>query len=104
VPFFDSSPVALALSAAIFGAGFFAVTSSTTAFVRFNFPSEAWPKAIGILTMAFGTGQMLGPIVAGAVTDATGSLDYMLLISSAMLALGAVVAACQRPLAVLRGS
>lgn len=98
IPFFASSAAALALSAAIFGAGFFAVTSSTTAFVRFNFPSHAWPKAIGILTMAFGIGQMLGPIAAGAVSDATGDLDYMLLISSAMLALGAVVAACQRPL------
>lgn len=100
IPFLASSPAALALSAAIFGCGFFAVTTSTTAFVRFNFSSQAWPKAIGILTTAFGVGQMLGPIVAGAVTDATGSLSYMLLISSAMLALGAVVATFQRPLAL----
>jgi MFS family permease len=101
IPFFTNSAAALALSAAIFGCAFFAVTSSTTAFVRFNFPSQAWAKAIGILTMAFGIGQMLGPIVTGAVSDATGSLSYMLLISSAALGVGAVIAACQRPL-VLR--
>ncbi len=75
------------------------MTSSTTAFVRFNYPAQAWPKAIGMLTMAFGIGQMLGPIVTGAVSDATGSLSYMLAMSAAMLAVGAVVAACQRPLA-----
>ncbi len=74
------------------------MTSSTTAFVRFNYPPHAWPKAIGILTMAFGIGQMLGPIVTGAVSDATGSLSYMLLISAAALGVGAVIAACQRPL------
>ncbi|MDQ8729625.1 YbfB/YjiJ family MFS transporter [Bradyrhizobium sp. LHD-71] len=100
IPFFASSPAALVMSAAIFGSAFFAVTSSTTAFVRFNYPPQAWPKAIGILTMAFGVGSMLGPIVTGAVTDATGNLSHMLVVSSAMLALGAIVAACQRPLVV----
>ena len=78
----------------MFGSGFFAVTSSTTAFVRFNYPPDAWPKAIGILTMAFGIGSMLGPIVTGAVSDATGSLSSMLAISAGLLGLGAVVAAC----------
>jgi predicted MFS family arabinose efflux permease len=99
IPFFASTPLALALSAAVFGGAFFAVTSSTTAFVRFNYPPDAWPWAIGVLTMAFGIGSMLGPIATGAVTDATGSLGTSLLIAAAMLALGAMVAACQRPLA-----
>jgi MFS family permease len=99
IPFFGNSTVALALSAAVFGSAFFAVTSSTTAFVRFNYPPDAWPKAIGILTMAFGIGSMLGPIVTGAVSDETGSLSSMLAISAGLLGLGAVVAACQQPLA-----
>lgn len=98
IPFFASSSAALAMSAAVFGCAFFAVTSSTTAFVRFNYPPQAWPRAIGVLTMAFGTGSMLGPIAAGAVSDATGKLSYMLAISAGLLALGALVAACQRPL------
>ncbi len=99
IPFLDNSIIALALSAAVFGSAFFAVTSSTTAFVRFNYPVDAWPKAIGILTMAFGIGSMLGPIVAGAVSDARGSLGPMLAISASLLGFGAIVAACQRPLA-----
>jgi predicted MFS family arabinose efflux permease len=97
-PFFSSSTIALALSAAVFGSAFFAVTSSTTAFVRFNYPAAAWPKAIGVLTMAFGIGSMLGPIATGAVSDATGHLNAMLAMSAAMLGLGAVVAAVQKPL------
>jgi predicted MFS family arabinose efflux permease len=99
IPYFAQSPLALALSALVFGSGFFAVTSSTTAFVRYNFPSQVWPKAIAMLTMSFGIGQTLGPIVTGAVTDITGDLRVVLALSAAMLALGAAVAACQRPLA-----
>lgn len=100
IPFFSSSTVALLLSAVVFGSAFFSVTSSTTAFTRFNYPASAWPKAIGVLTMAFGTGSMLGPILAGAVSDATGDLRSMLAISAALLALGAMVAACQKPLTI----
>jgi MFS family permease len=100
IPFFSNSTIALALSAAVFGSAFFAVTSSTTAFARFNYPASAWPKAIGVLTMAFGVGSMLGPILTGAVSDATGNLRSMLAISAGLLALGALVAACQKPLTV----
>jgi len=98
VPFFASSPAALAISAAVFGAAFFAVTSSTTAFVRFNYPPQAWPKAIGVLTMAFGVGSMLGPILTGAVSDASGNLGAMPAIAAVLLAVGAAIAACQKPL------
>jgi predicted MFS family arabinose efflux permease len=99
IPFLAQTPLALALSALIFGGAFFAVTSSTTAFVRFNYPAEAWPKAIAVLTVAFGLGQMLGPVATGIMTDLTGDLKFVLAISAAMLALGAAVAAWQRPLA-----
>jgi MFS family permease len=98
IPFFSNSTVALTLSAAVFGSGFFSVTSSTTAFARYNYPANAWPKVIGVLTTAFGTGSMLGPILTGAVSDATGDLRSMLVISAGLLALGAAVAACQKPL------
>jgi predicted MFS family arabinose efflux permease len=100
IPFFDSSTPALMLSAAVFGSAFFSVTSSTTAFARFNYAPTAWPKAIGVLTTAFGVGSMLGPILTGAVSDTTGELRSMLAISAGLLALGAIVAACQKPLAI----
>ena len=81
----------LAISALVFGVAFFAVVGSTTAFVRFNYPPAAWPKAIAAMTIAFGIGQTLGPIVVGAITDAFGSLSYALNVSAAMLALGAML-------------
>ena len=98
LPLFGHSPLLLAASALIFGVAFFAVVGSTTAFVRFNYPVADWPKGIAAMTIAFGIGQTLGPIVVGAITDAMGSLTYALNVSAAMLALGALLAAFQRPL------
>lgn len=97
LPLFGSSPALLAASALIFGVAFFAVVGSTTAFVRANYPAAAWPKGIAAMTIAFGIGQTVGPIAVGAITDALGSLTYALNVSAALLALGAVLAAFQRP-------
>jgi predicted MFS family arabinose efflux permease len=99
LPLFGHSPLLLAISALVFGVAFFAVVGSTTAFVRFNYPPAEWPTAIAVLTIAFGIGQILGPIVTGAITDAFGSLSYALNVSAAMLAVGAMASAFQRRLA-----
>jgi len=96
LPIFGHSVWLLAISALVFGVAFFAVVGSTTAFVRFNYPPQAWPTAIAALTISFGIGQTLGPIVVGAITDAVGSLSSALNVSAAMLALGAVLSAFQR--------
>lgn len=98
LPMLGHSTAWLATSAVVFGVAFFAVVGSTTAFVRFNYPHEAWPTAIAAMTISFGLGQTLGPIVVGAITDALGSLSYALNVSAALLALGAVAALCQRKL------
>ncbi len=95
LPILGHSTALLATSAIVFGVAFFAVVSSTTAFVRFNYPPVAWPTAIAAMTVAFGIGQTLGPIVVGAITDALGSLSYALNVSAAMLVLGALAALCQ---------
>ena len=98
LPIFGHGPLLLALSALVFGVAFFAVVGSTTAFVRFNYPPASWPSGIAAMTISFGIGQTIGPIVVGAITDAVGSLSFALNISAAMLALGAVLAAFQRKL------
>jgi len=98
LPLFGHSPLLLAISAVVFGVAFFAVVGSTTAFVRFNYPPAEWPTAIAVLTITFGIGQILGPIVTGAITDAFGSLSYALNVSAAMLAVGAMASAFQRRL------
>jgi predicted MFS family arabinose efflux permease len=96
LPILGHSAWLLAISALVFGIAFFAVVGSTTAFVRFNYPPATWPKGIAAMTIAFGIGQTLGPIVVGAVTDAFGSLSYALNVSAAMLAVGAIAAAFQK--------
>lgn len=98
MPLLGHSPVILGLSAAVFGVAFFAVVAATTAFVRFNYPKEAWPKAIAVVTIVFGIGQTLGPIAVGAISDATGSLASALVVSAATLALGAMLSAFQKEL------
>ena len=98
LPLFGHSVALLAISALVFGVSFFAVVGSTTAFVRFNYPHAAWPTAIAALTISFGIGQTLGPVVTGAITDALGSLSYALNAGAAMLALGALATAFQRKL------
>ncbi|WP_291855613.1 YbfB/YjiJ family MFS transporter [Bradyrhizobium sp.] len=95
MPILGHSVWLLSASALVFGVAFFAVVGSTTAFVRFNYPPQAWPNAIAALTISFGIGQTLGPIAVGAITDAMGSLSFALNASAAMLALGAVLAAFQ---------
>jgi predicted MFS family arabinose efflux permease len=100
LPIFGHSPLLLAISALVFGVAFFAVVGSTTAFVRFNYPPATWPAGIAAMTISFGIGQTLGPIVVGAITDAMGSLSYALNVSAAMLALGAALSAFQRRLPV----
>jgi predicted MFS family arabinose efflux permease len=98
MPLFGKSSVLLMLSALVFGNAFFAVVSSSTAFARCNYPREAWPKAIAMMTVAFGIGQISGPIMIGAITDRIGSLSYALNISAATLMLSAIVFFCQRSL------
>jgi predicted MFS family arabinose efflux permease len=98
MPLLGHSALLLASSALVFGVSFFAVVASTTAFVRFNYPPAEWPKGIAAMTIVFGVGQTLGPFVVGAITDAMGSLSYALSVSAATLALGAILAAFQRPL------
>ncbi len=95
LPIFGHSPLLLAVSALVFGVAFFAVVGSTTAFVRFNYPPQSWPTAIAAMTIAFGIGQTLGPIVVGAITDAVGNLSVALNVSAAMLMLGATLSAFQ---------
>ena len=83
-------------SAVLFGGAFFAVVASTTAFVRRNVPRADWGRVIGTLTVAFGLGQMLGPIAAGTINDRTHGLSSGLTVSVLLLLVGAAIGACQR--------
>lgn len=87
---------ALLVSASLFGVAFFAVVASTTAFVRRNLPPADWASAIGTLTVSFSLGQMIGPVLVGAVNDRTQGLSGGLWVSTLLLVVAAVVGGLQR--------
>jgi hypothetical protein len=88
------------LSAFVFGSVLLAVVAATTVFVRRNLPPAAWPGGVSAMTVAFGLGQTIGPVLSGAITDATGDLAMGLQSTVALLLLAAVLAVFQRDLAL----
>jgi MFS family permease len=85
----------------MFGSALLAVVAATTAFVRQNYPSAAWPSGVGVMTVAFGLGQMIGPVLSGTISDWSGNLALALQSATAVLAVAAVLALFQRDLVAL---
>ena len=78
---------------------FLSVVASTTALVRHNLPATQWAAGISAFTIVFAAGQIVGPTLVGHVADGEGGLVRGFAWSAAALALGALCAARQRPLA-----
>ncbi len=95
IPLLSTSLGAMVLSAAFFGGAFFIPPSAVTALSRSRLPRAAWGAGIATYTVLFGAGQPIGPILAGAVADATGTLFAGLATSVAVLLVGAAAAALQ---------
>ncbi|MED5620815.1 YbfB/YjiJ family MFS transporter [Ideonella sp. BN130291] len=83
-----------------FGAIFLQVPGATTALVRHNLPSSAWPAGISAFTIVFAVGQIVGPTLVGYVSDAAGGLARGLLWSALALAAGGLLGLGQRALPV----
>ncbi|WP_106856349.1 YbfB/YjiJ family MFS transporter [Caballeronia novacaledonica] len=97
IPAIIVHPLAAFVSGALFGATFLSAVASTTAFVRHNLPANLWPAGINAFTIVFALGQIVGPVVIGRISDSAG-LTRGLVYSAFVLAAGAVLAACQKPL------
>jgi hypothetical protein len=95
IPLLSTSLPAMILSAALFGGSFFIPPSAVTALARARLPRAAWGAGIATYTVLFGAGQPIGPILAGAVADATGTLFAGLATSVAVLLIGAAASALQ---------
>ena len=98
LPVLSAHPVVVFISGALFGSVFLSVVASTTALVRHNLPSPAWPGGIAAFTVVFAAGQIVGPSAVGWVADGPGGLARGFAASAAVLALGSVLAWAQRPL------
>ena len=99
LPVLWSARLAVFASGLLFGGVFLSVVASTTALVRHNCASAAWPAGIGAFTIVFAVGQIVGPSLVGLIADGAGGLERGFVLSAAALALGALLAALQRPLA-----
>lgn len=86
----SSSLVAAILSAVLFGGSFIVVVSAITGLVRERLPSDRWGDAISRITVIFGLGQVLGPVLAGLLGDTDAGLRIGLAGSVLALATGAV--------------
>ena len=96
IPLVSTSLGAMIASAALFGGAFFIPPSAVTALARARLPRAAWGAGLATYTVVFGAAQPIGPLLAGAVADATGTLFAGLATSVVVLLIGAVAAALQR--------
>ena len=102
LPVVSAHPAVAFASGLLFGAVFLSLVASTTALVRHNLAPADWPAGIAAFTIVFAAGQIVGPSAIGLIADHFGGLRAGFACSAAVLALGAVVAWQQRPLATGR--
>jgi predicted MFS family arabinose efflux permease len=102
-PLLRTTPDGAYLSALLFGGSFLAVLAAVASFARRALKAHAVTGAIGTLTVVFGIGQCIGPVLSGALADGPSGLKAGLWLSVGILAVGAVVAAFQHEPAEQRG-
>jgi predicted MFS family arabinose efflux permease len=95
IPLLWSGSTAAYLSAIFFGSSFLSVIAAVTSFARRAAKPHAWTAAIAALTVAFGLGQCIGPLLTGALSDRHGGLRGGLWLSVGILAIATFVAALQ---------
>jgi predicted MFS family arabinose efflux permease len=83
------------LSAILFGSSFLAVVASVTSFVRRVTKPHAWTAAIGAMTVSFGLGQCVGPVLSGVIADGGNGIRSGLWLSVAILVAATFTAALQ---------
>mgnify|MGYP003351698998 CR=1 FL=1 len=73
-----------------------------SAFVRHNLHEPLWVRGIGLFTVVFAWGQIVGPTMVGLIADGPGGLTVGLLSSAACLGLGSLLAWRQKSLLPLK--
>ncbi|MFB6363011.1 YbfB/YjiJ family MFS transporter [Paenibacillus elgii] len=77
------------LGAVLFGLTFMGVTTLTISWTRQRMPANAG-RFVGILTAVYGTGQVIGPIVAGWMVSGTGNYQGALIGAASIVCAGAL--------------
>jgi predicted MFS family arabinose efflux permease len=89
IPVFFSSSFSLFTSAAIFGATFMGITSLGATLLGKMIPTNN-SKIMGYFTAAYAIGQMIGPTLAGALSEATSNYHASLLGAAGIILIGAI--------------
>ncbi len=84
------APAGFLLSALLFGLSAWSIPASMAAMCADVVDPRLAPAALGFVTLFFGVGQAIGPSLAGALADATGSLATAYLLAAAVALLGAI--------------
>jgi MFS family permease len=82
------------LAAVCFGSTFMGITAVIVAFG--GRVTERPARMIGLLTAAFGLGQMIGPVIAGWLAERQGGFDGSLTLAAGAVVLGAALIALGR--------
>lgn len=93
VPSIDA---ALVLSALVFGLSVFIAPTAVTSFARKRLEAVLWGRAVALFTIVFALGQTIGPVLAGLVSDRTGSVSQGMAAAGAILLTAAAVAWLQK--------
>ena len=96
LPVVVPNDIGVTISFALFGLVFLSTIAATTNLVRIARNAAQQAYWIGIFTVVFGVGQIVGPVATGAIADYLGSTNSVLVVSCGLLIVGAVIARYQR--------
>jgi sugar phosphate permease len=82
-------PAGFYLSAVVFGIASFSVPTIMAAASGDAVGGTLAPAGLGFITLFFGVGQALGPVIGGWIKDTTGTFTYAFLLCAAVSLLGA---------------
>jgi MFS family permease len=89
LPAISSAPAAAMIAAMLFGVTFVGITALAVSLAATIAPSNT-ARVIGLVTVAFGIGQIIGPLAGGWLAALTGSFNLALIGAGAVVAVGAL--------------
>ncbi|MBU7008661.1 MFS transporter [Phosphitispora fastidiosa] len=87
------SPIHFTITAMLYGISAWSIPAIMSAACGDLLGPKLAPAALGFITLFFGIGQVLGPVVAGIIADAYGSFSPVFLLTAAAAFLGALSSA-----------
>lgn len=90
LPVFAPDPLPVLAASLLFGGTFMGITTLVVSLAREIAPAERG-RVVGLVTAAFGFGQIIGPAAAGIAAESSGTFDSSLLAAAAIVTLGALL-------------